>query len=280
MGRGLSRLYNLDQKYFDLIDNPKKAYILGFLYADGCVFVRPKCSGCFVFVNSKDIEIIDFIRSELTDKPIFTTNRGLVGLNLYSKYLAKSLIDRGCIERKSLTLEFPREDQVPKSLMQFFIRGKFDGDGCVCFSQEQQLVRFSTSYKFALGLQNFLDLINIKSYVTDSKKNCFYLSICAREDFIKFYEFLYAGGGFKLDRKYRKFLEILDSRRFSVSSNELKRQAFKHMEKGYRFLSPNGEIVEVLGLNRFCKDNCLDASNMCSVAKGSRVEHKGWRLAK
>ena len=31
------RKYNLNEHYFDIIDTKDKAYILGFLYADGCI---------------------------------------------------------------------------------------------------------------------------------------------------------------------------------------------------------------------------------------------------
>ena len=36
------RKYNLDESYFDVIDNPNKAYILGLLFADGnnCILVN------------------------------------------------------------------------------------------------------------------------------------------------------------------------------------------------------------------------------------------------
>ena len=42
----------------------------------------------------------------------------------------------GVVERKSLILTFPTEQQVPKHLMPHFIRGYFDGDGSV-YKQKQ-----------------------------------------------------------------------------------------------------------------------------------------------
>ena len=32
----MKRKYNVNDNYIDIIDNQNKAYILGFLYADGC----------------------------------------------------------------------------------------------------------------------------------------------------------------------------------------------------------------------------------------------------
>lgn len=37
---GKNKKYKVDEHYFDYIDTPNKAYILGFLYADGCNMVN------------------------------------------------------------------------------------------------------------------------------------------------------------------------------------------------------------------------------------------------
>lgn len=32
--------YTVNENYFQSLDSPEKAYILGFLYADGCNYIR------------------------------------------------------------------------------------------------------------------------------------------------------------------------------------------------------------------------------------------------
>lgn len=213
-GSEIRRKYYLNESYFNNIDTPEKAYILGFIYADGCVFNSSKSSGCSIFINSKDIEIINFIKLELTDKPIETTKRGLIGLSLYSTQLANSLISKGVFQNKSIILKFPTEEQVPKHLLNHFIRGIFDGDGSVTNCCNKQMARFSTSKDLALHLKDYLLSLDINSNIFDSKKNCFYLSICSKKDFRKFFNFLYGADGFRLSRKYNKFLEILANDKF------------------------------------------------------------------
>lgn len=35
---GSPRSYNLKEDYFDVVDTPSKAYLLGFIYADGSIW--------------------------------------------------------------------------------------------------------------------------------------------------------------------------------------------------------------------------------------------------
>lgn len=47
--------------------------------------------------------------------------------------------------------------------------------------------------------------------------------------------------------------------------------------KNYEVIRPNGEILIIKGLNEFCKNEGIDASNMCNVAKGKFKQHKGYK---
>jgi hypothetical protein len=49
--------------------------------------------------------------------------------------------------------------------------------------------------------------------------------------------------------------------------------------KHYRFISPNGEIIEIFNLNKFCKEKNLHQGNMAQVALGRLNQHKGWTKA-
>ncbi len=47
----------------------------------------------------------------------------------------------------------------------------------------------------------------------------------------------------------------------------------------YYFKSPEGVVVEVFNLNKFCRENKLSAGNMHMVLDGKRGHHKGWTSA-
>ncbi|MFZ9876775.1 MAG: hypothetical protein ACO3EY_06950 [Candidatus Nanopelagicales bacterium] len=46
--------------------------------------------------------------------------------------------------------------------------------------------------------------------------------------------------------------------------------------KTYEVIKPNGEVLVVRGLNEFCKNEGINASNLCAVVKGRIKQHKGY----
>lgn len=51
----------------------------------------------------------------------------------------------------------------------------------------------------------------------------------------------------------------------------------KALAKTFKFISPDGCVVEFSNLNEFCRTNGLGVGNMWSVNKGLRASHKGWK---
>lgn len=56
-------------------------------------------------------------------------------------------------------------------------------------------------------------------------------------------------------------------------------ETIKKLSKTYTFLSPVGDVVTFHNLNDYCRENGLDQSAMCKVAKGLQGHHKGWRFS-
>lgn len=136
---GISRRkYRINEKFFDKIDNQDKAYILGFLYADGCNY-KPKQT-VSMSLQEEDFDILEKIRMcmgnehpleyiDYSNKHDFGyTYKNQYRMLIFSKHICDSLDNIGMTPNKSLTLEFPRID---KELYRHFIRGYFDGDGSV-----------------------------------------------------------------------------------------------------------------------------------------------------
>lgn len=53
--------------------------------------------------------------------------------NVSNKHLWNSLNTLGCTPNKSLTLMFPSETVLTAELIPDFLRGYFDGDGCLTY---------------------------------------------------------------------------------------------------------------------------------------------------
>lgn len=54
--------------------------------------------------------------------------------------MCKDISTLGAIKNKSLTLTFPSDDIVPKKFKRDFIRGYFDGDGCIWNGKRKKMV--------------------------------------------------------------------------------------------------------------------------------------------
>ena len=129
--------YDLDEHIFDTIDTEEKAYWLGFLYADGYNHESKTCISLKLQYN--DIEILEKFKNFLkTNVPIYKWTRttqvnkiekDYCEVNICSVYLSQQLAKLGCVQGKTYTLEFPYF--LDKNLYNHFLRGYFDGDGCI-----------------------------------------------------------------------------------------------------------------------------------------------------
>ena len=48
--------------------------------------------------------------------------------------------------------------------------------------------------------------------------------------------------------------------------------------KTHKLINPNGDIVEIYNLNKFCKENNLNNGCMNQLSLGKMEKHKGWRM--
>lgn len=162
--------YAYNEDFFKQIDTPEKAYILGFWYADGSVYVSKwRQYRATITLSIVDLEILEKMRDRLAPnmkikeyQPKTAYNSGRAGiLCLTSKAITEDIIKLGCIPRKSFTLQFPTSKQVPDHLMSHFLRGYFDGDGSLSFRARETkcpkaCVSIDSSKFFCEGLKAFL----------------------------------------------------------------------------------------------------------------------------
>lgn len=131
----------VNSDYFDCIDSPEKAYILGLLAADGNVYVRYGEYGISLRLSKKDYQAVEFVRDRLvpmariwhyTNKERYIGNRvikpsSMCGVRFCSKHIVKTLASYGVIPDKTGGFEFP--EKLFEEYQVSFILGYFDGDG-------------------------------------------------------------------------------------------------------------------------------------------------------
>lgn len=202
---------NYNQSFFNIIDTEAKAYWLGFLYADGCV--QEKSTGQkLVSLAVKDKEVIDKFIKSLEGDFVTKTYKDVHTIHLTSTMMFNSLVNHGCIPRKSLVLKFPN---LPDSLVNHFMRGYFDGDGSVFVTHPRNHNKTNTVYKSIgigiCGTQEFLSEYNKYLGLNEAKKdkrkegNVWYLSTSGTNKARAFYEFIYKDATIYLTRKKDKF---------------------------------------------------------------------------
>lgn len=122
------RKYACDEQYFTRL-TAESAYWLGFILADGNVYVRWRNNRPqFVFsLYSVDREHLEWFRSCLgSNHPITRAKTGVYTFRVLSYGLCLSLEHRGIVPCKSKIVEMP---ELPTRLEKHFWRGVIDGDG-------------------------------------------------------------------------------------------------------------------------------------------------------
>lgn len=155
------------------------AYVLGFIYADGCL--SPPWSGNSTIarfsISQKEPEILAKIKKLIgCDKKLYKRNnwpKGLLyTLDIANEIMYEDLLTLGLSPAKSNIIQYPN---VPKEYSNHFIRGVFDGDGSVHENKNKLVVSFvSGSKTFLKSLQNIIneELQNdsCKFYITKRRK--------------------------------------------------------------------------------------------------------------
>lgn len=214
-----------NQEYFDNIDTKEKAYWLGFLYADG--YNNKNTSTVSVALKGEDIAHLEKFAIELKlpiDKikkyTSSTVSNGIkkkytaCSLRLYSKYLCDVLTNKGCPQAKSFIIKYP--DWLDDRFNNHFIRGIFDGDGCLTFRQKQREWKFSITgtkeccNKINEILNKILNLNCGLYYISKTNNNTYDLMTSGNEKIKKILDWLYEGSdeSCRLDRKYDKYLQL------------------------------------------------------------------------
>lgn len=206
---GRNRIYNVNENYFNCINSGDKAYMLGFIYADGSI----NKNYLSISLSDKDIEILEYFKKCLEYngkiyKRISDNGLGYVTLTISSKILTNKLIDLGIIGNKTyLSKTLPK---YPKKYEKDFLRGFFDGDGSIYSNKVEKdyTVNFSGNFNVLTEIKNILSNYKISScnirHRHETNESCL-LDIKGNLNIEKIYLLFYDTESFYLKRKKEKF---------------------------------------------------------------------------
>ena len=121
------------------------------------------------------------------------------------------------ISIKSLILKFPTIEQVPIELIHHFMRGYFDGDGCICISNNQAYFTVIGTPEFLNGYEYYLlktlnrTTPNKRKHTKRHHEQTEWIVYGGNKQCKKIYDYLYKDATIYLDRKKQKFISILPS---------------------------------------------------------------------
>ena len=196
---------NCKLNYFAQIDTPNKAYLLGFITADGAI-VNEVLS---IEVHQDDVEVLNFAKQEINPEATLTPTRNCYKVTFGAKQLGRDLAKYGIVQNKSKTIKRVPIEYIPNELLPFYFRGLIDGDGCI--HKDGKLSIYSGSYDFIQDVQRILieqanlQLLNIYKGTT------FFITWGGYKDKCKLFHYLYddLNATYYYPRKYNRLLQVI-----------------------------------------------------------------------
>lgn len=214
-----NRKYSVNDQYFKNIDTLNKAYVLGFICADGFVacnrWGNPATLG--IALSNTDRDVLSFIKNELQSQHKIKLDKTKQYCSLYinSVDLCNSLVELGVAPNKTLTLdiaEVVNRAKLNDEQISAFLLGYYDGDGCISNwthpngTTVQTLISFVGTMETCQYIQNYFNKGFLKKR-HDTDTNNITLQISGRLAATSCLDKLYSNPpSFFLKRKYDKYL--------------------------------------------------------------------------
>ena len=238
--------YQVNDKFFEAVNSEKVAYVLGFLYADGCNQFNKQSSSKTLSITQaeQDLDILEKIRDAMDSTHPFRKIDAIDDKHMVKYKFAISwakisddAYKLGVVYNKSLILKFPSFDIVPEEYMNHFIRGYFDGDGCIwegvpkimsfidkkTGKEKKRFIHnmkfnFTGSNAFIEGLQEYLmkvlgyrkTKLNVRKGKENSDKWCT-MEYSGKKQIETLFHYMYDNATIYGNRKYNKFVKIISA---------------------------------------------------------------------
>lgn len=209
------RLYSVDDDFFETINTIEKAYILGFIIADGHNNIPKNLLS--IQLHPQDTDILEKINTAMgSTNPIHfyqygKTKKACLGIN--SKQICSDLLNLGITQNKTYDVIIPK---ITPELLKYLVLGIFDGDGSISIDN----ARYNKGNLTITGTKEIIQTIseliktecNVNTYIYERHKerdnNNYTLSICGNLQIIRLLDWLYDDTTIFLNRKYEKYMVL------------------------------------------------------------------------
>lgn len=212
-----NHVYKANYRKFQNIDSPEKAYWLGFIAADGCVYTRERNSSVIIGLHQKDEKHLEKFRDFMDSNVRITRYINDTGYSTGSPspmckivfnsiLMAEDIISHGIVPRKSLILQPPK---IKEEFYLPYILGYFDGDGTIYkFNNDTEYcIGFIGSYDTITWINQILKL-NATIEQRDKGSKTYYIRCGGTNKPYQILKNLYDSVDIHLDRKFQLFKEL------------------------------------------------------------------------
>lgn len=208
--------YHCNYHYFDQIDTPNKAYILGFLYADGCNYMNDKNATYHwqIELQRQDADILrDMMREleydgklrEVTHRYTHRKDVETVMFYVCNHHMCDALCRVGVHPHKTYDATWP--EWMPDELIPHFVRGLLDGDGCITLKRTVSIAGnkglidpMRKIIDHTLGTESRLYRFPNQGGTVECRFNV--------SDARRFLDWIYKDADLKLKRKYDRYVSM------------------------------------------------------------------------
>jgi intein-encoded DNA endonuclease-like protein len=229
------RKYSFNYNFFDEIDSEFKAYFLGFIIADGSI----SGNTLSISIIEDDVDVLFKFKENIEFNGFFrdveysnSNHKNQKSIILTSKYFINSLSKYGIVNAKSHKTFLPK---MSDKFIRHFIRGVFDGDGCIHISKSGDInINLVGNIDLMTEIQNILVSkcgLNYTKFGRSKSENIVYIKYGGNIQTIKILSYLYDNSNVYMDRKFMKFKKCLNM----LLNNKPLAKTFKP-KKVYKYL--------------------------------------------
>ncbi len=161
-----AKIYSCDERFFQNIDTPEKAYWLGFIAADGCVVDNDYHYRVKIALQRGDKDHLEKFRKAIHGNMPIRDAVSKYKVNgeyretpectiiIHSKSMVKDLERLNIIPNKTYSLQFAR---LPEKLMSHYLRGFVDGDGNFYYRYRELRTSSSVEISIVGASKGFID---------------------------------------------------------------------------------------------------------------------------
>lgn len=210
--KSIASVNPVNEKYFDEINNFKKAYWLGFIMADGYTYKTPNREKyeLAIKIKSTDIDHLkEFAKDiEFPEEKITTGSNKRNGninyycsLRTYNTHLVTTVMNKHkIVQNKTYVQCLP--DSIPEKYISDFIRGYWDGNGSI---KKSGWSACTMSFQLIKSFVKYFDKNNIEYTLTQQlckSGNYLHLIRIRSKSHENFIELIYPPKKYALKRKY------------------------------------------------------------------------------